>query len=204
MDKKTKIIEPFPNLQVSIIVQDMEKAKKIFEGLLVLQYRSGNRKAFTLLVKRYNSKMCNQAYWFTRDKDIAKDIVQDSWGVILKNLPHLKNPNSFGSWAMRIVTRRGIDYVNKIHRDRQKLQDYFYTPKEDNDPDHGESDLSKIYGAIKGLPQDQQIVLRLFYLEDYSLREISQILEKSEGTVKSRLYHAREKLKTILKNGNHE
>ena len=177
----------------------MQKAKKIFEGLLVLQYRSGNRKAITLLVKRYNSKMCNHAYWFTYNKDIAKDIVQDSWGVILKKLPHLKNPNSFGSWAMQIVTRKAIDCVNKNHRDRQKLQDYFYTPKEDNDPDQRESDLSKMYDAIKALPQDQQIVLRLFYLEDYSLREISEILDKSEGTVKSRLYHAREKLKTNLK-----
>ncbi|MGB5359929.1 MAG: RNA polymerase sigma factor, partial [Eudoraea sp.] len=61
----------------------MGNAKKIFEGLLVLQYRSGNKTAFSLLVKRYNLKMCNHAYWFTYDKDIAKDIVQDSWGIIL-------------------------------------------------------------------------------------------------------------------------
>ncbi|MGB5782052.1 MAG: sigma-70 family RNA polymerase sigma factor, partial [Eudoraea sp.] len=77
-------------------------------------------------------------------------------------------------------------------------------PKVDNDLDHKESDLVKIYTAIKGLPRDQQVVLRLFYLEEYSLREISEILNKSEGTVKSRLYHAREKLKIILKNRNHE
>ena len=182
----------------------MKNAKKIFEGLLVLQYLSGSKKAFSLLVKRYNSKMCNHAYWFIYDKDIAKDIVQDSWGIIIKKLPYLKKPNSFGSWAMQIVTRKSIDYLNKNNRDREKLKDYYNEPKVDNDLDHKESDLIKVHEAIKGLPQDQQVVLRLFYLEEYSLKEISEILDKSEGTVKSRLYHAREKLKTILKNRNHD
>lgn len=183
---------------------DMGNAKKIFEGLLVLQYRSGNKKAFSLLVSRYNSKMYNHAYWFTYDKDIAKDIVQDSWGVIIKKLPFLKNPDSFGSWAMQIVTRKSIDYLNKNNRNREKLREYYNQPKAANESDNKETDLLKVYGAINRLPQDQQIVLRLFYLEEYSLREISEIIEKSEGTVKSRLYHAREKLKTILKNRNHE
>ena len=105
---------------------------------------------------------------------------------------------------MQIVTRKSIDYLNKNNRDREKLKDYYNEPKVDNDLDHKESDLIKVHEAIKGLPQDQQVVLRLFYLEEYSLKEISEILDKSEGTVKSRLYHAREKLKTILKNRNHD
>ncbi|WP_297691748.1 RNA polymerase sigma factor [uncultured Eudoraea sp.] len=180
----------------------MGNARKIFEGLLVLQYRSGNKKAFSLLVNRYNSKMCSHAYWLTYDKDIAKDIVQDSWRTILKKLPSLKNPNNFGSWAMRIVTRKSIDYLNKNNRDREKLREYYNRPMSDSAFENKEADLVKVYTAIKKLPQDQQVVLRLFYLEEYSLREISEILEKSEGTIKSRLYHAREKLKTILKNRN--
>jgi len=182
----------------------MGNAKKIFEGLLVLQYLSGNKKAISLLVKRYNSKMCTHAYWLTYDKDLAKDIVQDSWGIIIKKLPYLKKPNSFGSWALQIVTRKSFDHLKKNSRVREKLKDYYNEPKVDNDLDHKESDLIKVYEAIKGLPQDQQIVLRLFYLEEYSLKEISEILDKSKGTVKSRLFHAREKLKTILKNRTHE
>ncbi|MGB5376604.1 RNA polymerase sigma factor [Muriicola sp.] len=182
----------------------MGNAKKIFEGLLVLQYRLGNKKAFSLLVKRYNVKMYNHAYWFTYNKEIAKDIVQDSWGLIIRKLPNLKEPDSFGSWAMQIVTRKSIDYLNKNKRDREKLKEYYKEPKVDFNSDQQESDLVKIYTAIKDLPTDQQVVLRLFYLEEYSLKEISEIIDKSEGTVKSRLYHAREKLKTILKNSNHE
>ena len=53
--------------------------------------------------------------------------------------------------------------------------------------------------AIKNLPQNQQIILRLFYLEECSINEISSILKISKGTVKSRLFYAREKLKSIFK-----
>ena len=58
--------------------------------------------------------------------------------------------------------------------------------------------------AIKTLPAHQQMVIRLFYAEDYSLKDISNTLNISEGTAKSRLYHAREKLKLILKNRTNE
>jgi len=153
-------------------------------------------------VNRYNLKMCNHAYWLIYDKDVAKDIVQDSWGIIIKKLPYLKKPNSFGSWAMQIVIRKSMDYLNKNNKDREKLREYYNQPRADSALDHKEADLVKVYEAIKQLPHDQQVVLRLFYLEEYSLREISEILEKSEGTIKSRLFHAREKLKTILKNRN--
>ena len=93
---------------------------------------------------------------------------------------------------MRIVTRKSYDYLNKNQRDRHKLKEYHKEPKVDIDTEHKESDLAKVYKAIKDLSQDQQVVLRLFYLEEYSLKEIGRILDKSEGTVKSRLYHARE------------
>ncbi len=59
--------------------------------------------------------------------------------------------------------------------------------------------LQKLQLMIRVLPKDQQVVLRLFYTEEYSLKEISEILEISVGAVKSRLFHARERLKISLK-----
>ena len=57
---------------------------------------------------------------------------------------------------------------------------------------------------INNLPIKQKQVVRLFYLEELSLKQISEILNISIGTAKSRLFHAREKLKTILKHRNYE
>lgn len=62
----------------------------------------------------------------------------------------------------------------------------------------------KIIQGIRLLPIEQQEVIKLFYTEEYSLKEIAEILRIKHGTVKSRLFHAREKLKTILKTHNYE
>ncbi|MGA1227121.1 MAG: RNA polymerase sigma factor [Tamlana sp.] len=58
--------------------------------------------------------------------------------------------------------------------------------------------------AIKKLPEHQQVVIKLFYVEDYSLKQISDILKISIVTAKSRLFQAREKLKETLKYRNYE
>ena len=177
----------------------MGDTKKIFDALLVLQHQTGNKKAFPLLVNRYHVKMCRHAFWYTHDLSISQDIAQESWSVILKKIGNLKDPNSFGSWAMRIVTRKSLDYLNKNNRERLVLKDLYQNKTEDNPEDNRASQLAQLKVAITTLPEDHRQVLHLFYIEEYSLKEIGEILEIATGTVKSRLYHAREKLKTILK-----
>ncbi|MBN4057928.1 RNA polymerase sigma factor [Olleya sp. AH-315-K02] len=182
------------------------KSKDTIDGWLVLQYQSGNDKALPLLVKRWHKKFCSKAFWITKDKDVSKDIAQESWKTILSKIHNLNDPNSFGSWALTIVYRKSIDLMksNKIKMD--KLNQYQYeqesiikTKEVDN------VDLKKaLLEAIKSLSEQHQMVINLFYVEDYSLQQISEILDISVGTAKSRLFHAREKLKTIIKNMNHE
>ncbi|MCW5516504.1 RNA polymerase sigma factor [Muriicola sp. Z0-33] len=181
----------------------MGDTKKIFDALLILQYQSGNKKALSILVNRHHPRLCKHAYWYTHDMDAARDIVQDSWSVILKKIGTLRDPNVFGSWSMRIVTRKSLDYLNKNKRERDKLKSITRDTNEDN-LDNRASDLERLKVVMKTLPQDHRQVLRLFYTEEYSLKEISDILGIATGTVKSRLFHAREKLKTILKNRNYE
>jgi len=172
---------------------------KIFDGLLILQYRSGNTKALNLLVKKYHVRLCRPSYWYTRDIDASKDVVQDCWSKMIYKLDSLKDPNLFGSWAFRIVTRKSLDYAKKRKRELDKLVEHqslgFYANLEEGK----EQEIGKLRKAMRDLSKEQRMVLRLFYTEDYSLKEISEILQISVGTVKSRLFHAREKLKIILK-----
>ncbi|MEL6812608.1 MAG: sigma-70 family RNA polymerase sigma factor [Bacteroidota bacterium] len=185
----------------------MTQPNKILDGLLVLELRSGNKRAAALLVKKWHIKFCNQAYWYVRDREIAKDVAQDSWGIIFRKIGKLKDPNSFGSWAMKIVTRSAIDKIRSSQRELQKLKLHYDTsnsiPAGDPPLDHREN-IDLLLSAITELPQKQQLVLRLFYLEEFSITQISEVLEVSPGTVKSRLFTAREHLKTILKNRNYE
>ena len=173
---------------------------KIFDGLLVLRYREGTKNAINVLVGKYHNKLCKHSYGYTKDIDASRDIVQDCWTKILGKLDSLQDPNLFSSWAFRIVTRKSLDYVNRRKRELGKLQEFqnlkpFDEIKEGNQQD----EIEKLLGAIKNLTCDQQQVLRLFYTENYSLHEISEILNIAVGTVKSRLFHAREQLKTIIK-----
>lgn len=177
----------------------MSDPSKVFDGLLVLQYRSGTKKALSILVNRYHAKLCRHSYWYTHDIEASKDIVQDCWGIVIKKMDGLKEPNLFSSWAFRIVTRRSLDFVAKRKRELEKLRDSYVSATIETNEEDVEGAIKKLQDGIQKLSEEQQIVLRLFYIEKYSLKEISGILEISTGTVKSRLFHAREKLKTILK-----
>ena len=183
----------------------MKGSKKIFDGLLVLEYQNGNRDALNILVKRYQQDFYRFAIWYTRDVELAQDIVQDGWTTIIRKLHTLKNPDRFKSWALRIIIRKSQDQLSAIARNRKFKSNY----AQDNQPeltseDENPEKLIQMRQAINKLSIDQQMVIRLFYNEGHSLKEISTMLDISDGTVKSRLYHAREKLKSIIIKGNHE
>ncbi|WP_420601070.1 RNA polymerase sigma factor [Flagellimonas sp.] len=177
----------------------MKTTEKAFDGLVVLEYQTGNKNSFPLLVKRHHLRLCKHSYRYTMDIEASKDIVQDSWKTIINKLHTLKDPNSFGSWATKIVTRKSLDYLNNVKRNRKRAENYYEETKVDDVEDNRGSDVQKLLLAIKELPENQQMVLKLFYVEEYSMKEIGNFLGISVGTTKSRLFHAREKLKTILK-----
>ncbi len=175
-------------------------SQKVFDALLVLRHQAGDKKAMTLLVKRHHKRLCKHSYWYTKDMDVAQDIVQDSWGVILKKIGGLKDANAFGSWSMRIVTRKTLNFLQRNKHVALQAAQLMAVVEEAPEVTKQTSAIKRLGAAIQKLPKDHQAVLRLFYTEGYSLKEISLILGISVGTVKSRLFHAREKLKTVLKN----
>jgi len=180
----------------------MEKINKIYDGLLLLQYKGGDAKAMETLIKRYHGQLCRHAFWYTRDMDLAKDVVQDSWHKALGSINKLKDPNRFSSWMTTIVTRRALDILDELRKERvqkdrirQTLEAQNHESIDKNSPEM----LERLKSGIKHLSKDHQVVLRLFYLQQFNMKEISEILEISSGTAKSRLFYAREKLKTYLK-----
>lgn len=178
---------------------------KTNDSLLVIQYQSGNVKALNILVKTWHQSFCNKAYWLVKDADVAKDIAQDSWGVIIKKIDTLKNPESFGSWASRIVYTKSLDWLKNNKRKRENLETLKHEQEIFESEEHNSEEIKiKLLQTIKTLSENQQMVIKLFYVQDYSLKEISDILNISVGTAKSRLFHAREKLKQLIKYRNYE
>ncbi|XMO85753.1 RNA polymerase sigma factor [Algibacter sp. AS12] len=176
------------------------KKKKTNDGVLVQQFQLGNNMALTKLVKRWHKTFCEKAYWLVKDADVAKDIAQETWNVIIAKIDQLKTPDSFGGWALRIVYTKSLNWIKTNKRlipiTEESMVKQVAFVEESDTKEAVKVELLKI---IQKLPERQQVVIRLFYLQEYSLREISELLNVSEGTVKSRLFHAREKLKQILK-----
>lgn len=183
------------------IIGRMENPNKILDSLLVLSYQSGDKKALTLLFKRWNKRLCVQAFRYTDDWELAKDLTQDTWRTVITKIHSLRDTNSFGSWVMTIVSRKALDSI-KI---RKKLtleideKHWINSAVEGSESDTREQQIQLVLKALAVLPVDQRIVLKLFYLEEYSLKEISTITKVSLNTVKTRLFRAREKMKSKLK-----
>jgi len=172
----------------------------ILTELLVINCQGGDTKALNLLAKKWHPKLLRQAYHLTRDKEAALDVVQESWQGIIKGIKKLKDPAVFPAWAYRIVRYKSSDWIRKLQRNR-KLNEVEKNEIKEDEPesDDTEDKLNILGRALKKLPNEQRVILDLFYLEKQSVKAISVILGLPAGTVKSRLFYAREHLKKIFK-----
>lgn len=185
----------------------MKKESNISDASLVEAYQKGNQKVLPVLVKRWHISFCKIAFFYVKDRDIAKDIAQESWVVIIHKIQHLQDPEKCKSWATSIVNRKAIDWLRSSNRERKKLQTVFdESPKIqlENNEENNLKVKKRLILAINELSIHQQQVIKLFYGQNYSLKEIAEIMNTTVGNSKSRLFHAREKLKTILKNTYNE
>ncbi len=180
----------------------MERSRsRIFDEYLVASAKAGDRKAFTRLAESWQKRLLAHAWRLTGDAEMAMDVVQDGWADIVHGLPRLKDPRVFPAWAFRIISRRAADAIGRAQRKRRIEAAYAAEPDAiENSANAMEfkADNSPLHQAISELPAKQRIVIGLFYLEDFSVTEIAVALSLPVGTVKTRLMHARQKLRTSL------
>ena len=177
----------------------MDKRQNPTDRFLIQQYRDGKTSVLPVLVKRYHKVFCEKAYWVTKDKEIAKDVAQETWVIILNKLDQLENVDSFKSWAFRIIYTKSIDAVKRRNKEKKNLESNIAEPHTQLSEDESKLVQKALLKAIRQLPKEKQDIIRLFYREEYSIIEISAFLKIPVGTVKSRLFKAREKLKSLLK-----
>lgn len=179
----------------------MNKRQNPTDRILIGQYQDGNNSVLPILVKRYHKMFCEKAYWITKDKEIAKDVAQECWIIIMNKLHTLENLDSFKSWAFRIIYTKAIDAVKHRKRESESVESSRIIESVTQSSEDASNHIHiSILKAIRELPKQKQDIIRLFYADEYSIIEISAFLKIPIGTVKSRLFKAREKLKIILKN----
>ncbi len=179
---------------------------RIFDEYLVASARAGDRAALARLVSNWQPKLLAHAYRLTGDPEQARDVAQDGWADIIKGLPRLKDTKVFPAWAYRIVTRRAADNIRRNMRKRRTEAAYAAEPAR-VDLSHSKmevgADKTPLGRAIAALPPPQRAAIALFYIEDFTVAEISVALEVPAGTIKTRLMHARTKLRATLEGDHH-
>ncbi|MEP1095420.1 MAG: sigma-70 family RNA polymerase sigma factor [Cyclobacteriaceae bacterium] len=180
----------------------MRTSDHIIDEWLVISCQQGDRKALELLVKRWDPRIQRRVYFTTQDVSASKDIAQDTWITIIKKLRSLKDPGAFEWWSLRIATTKSIDWIraNQLSRKRDDARRMAQEDFMETDTAPSDEIIGSLRAAIQELPQGQKQVVRMFYQENLNILNIARILDLPTGTIKSRLFQARERLKKILKN----
>lgn len=169
-----------------------KRSDKVLDEWLVLRAQDGDKRSLALLVNRWHKKLVAYAFRKTNDIEVAKDLVQDSWQAIVKQVYLLQNPAKFRVWAYRIVNNKSVSWI----RDKQKERKMNYEIEQEQVVlESTEMDFGPVRRAVQQLPDKERTILTLFYQNDYTIKEIAEILSINEGTVKSRLFYARRKVK---------
>lgn len=175
--------------------------KRVFEEYLVVSAQAGDRQAFERLATHWQPALMRHACRLTGDQDMAADTLQDAWLDIVRGLPRLKDAAAFPAWAYRIVTRKCANSIRKVQRVRRTKEAYAAQPApadEGQARTEARADLAAVSDAIAALPPEQRSAIALYHLEDMSVAEIAIALSIPAGTVKTRLMHARRKIRAAL------
>jgi len=174
----------------------------IADELLVLRCQDGDAEALKALIARWQPRLMRFAWRLTAEREAASDAVQDAWLAIVRGLRRLDDPARFRTWAYRIVRNRCVDFLRRRAVRRSKPQEPGdQAPRLDEkflkNADPG-GEVDALRAALRMLSDDDRAVLVLRYLDGMGVAEIARVLDVPAGTVKSRLHHARNRLKQVL------
>ena len=173
------------------------RSGEAFDELLVVMVLAGERRAAERLAARWYPRLLRTARRLLQDEEQAKVAVQEAWIAILRGIAGLKDPTRFAPWAFGILRRKCVDRIRTARARRGRaggppVEELAAAPE-------GIDDRLAILQAFARLPRDQRLAAHLHYVEGLSLGEIAAVADVPEGTVKSRLFHARRRLKAVLK-----
>jgi RNA polymerase sigma-70 factor (ECF subfamily) len=186
---------------------------------LIRETLAGKEHAFAELVRRYERRVAvtiRSVVGELSQEDLA-DIAQDIFLLAFKGLPSFRGEAQFGTWLTRIALRHCYR-ESKRRRKKRSIFQYFESRQDDNEtpetriPGTSKTDAgimagerhSEVIAALQELPEEFRTVLVLRVIEEMPVEEVAESLGISTGTVKSRLYRAKEKMRELLANSELE
>jgi len=173
---------------------------------LVMQAREGNAQAFNQLVRLYQDGIFRMVFYRTRSRSDTEDITQDVFLKAYRSLSGLRDVDRFRSWLTRIAVNKVRDHYRKkrvmgLFKD---ISDDDLETRTEGGPGENQDAVDRLMrqefwrnvgSMIKKLSPMEQEVFLLRFFDQHNIREIAEILRKSESTVKTHLYRSLEKFK---------
>jgi RNA polymerase sigma-70 factor (ECF subfamily) len=167
---------------------------------LIQRFIEGDESTFRTLVQRHKDKIRNIIYLTLNSSDSVDDIAQDVLITIYKNLKSFRFQSQFSTWLYRITVNKCKDHLRKV-----RIRSIFIPIMDGEEdpvyiPSMEHKDISEIVNqAISKLPEKLRLPLLLKDIEGLSYQEIAETVNCEIGTVKSRIFRAREGLRELLK-----
>ncbi|MGQ0589218.1 MAG: RNA polymerase sigma factor [Sphingosinicella sp.] len=174
------------------------KVSRLLDEYLLVSARAGDRRAFEALARRWQKKLLAHARRLLGDAEGARDAVQEGWLEIVRGLPRLRDERAFPAWAYRIVTRRCAKAIGAAVRGRNVAAELEAEAGAEAPVQESAHDHDRLRAAIRALSEEQRAAIALFHFEELSVAEVAVALDVPAGTVKTRLMHARRKLRAAL------
>lgn len=177
---------------------------------LVSYIIKGKTELFSVIVDRYQSKVFSTAWNYTHDHEEARDLTQEIFIKLYNNLGSYKSKASFSTWLYRIAVNRCIDWTRKkklptvstIYDGNDEETDIYDTIADSGGgPEETLINLENrayIRKVVEELPEIYKTVIILYYFEDFSPQEISDITDIPKRTIETRLYRGKNLLKLRL------
>ncbi len=189
----------------------MEQTAKDADQLLVERVQQGDKRAFDLLVLKYQHKIIAVVHRYVRDSADVNDVVQEAFIKAYRALANFRGDSAFYTWMYRIAINTAKNHlISKGRRPPSSDVDVddaeYYNGNENlHDVDTPENNLFRdelqtaVQNIMRNLPEDLRTAITLRELDGLSYEEIADIMECPVGTVRSRIFRAREAIDKVVK-----
>ncbi|MCB1568656.1 MAG: RNA polymerase sigma factor RpoE [Pseudomonadales bacterium] len=180
------------------------KPQKETDRQLVERVKRGDKRAFDLLVLKYQHKIVGLVSRYLRDQDEVVDVTQEAFIKAYRALPRFRGDSAFYTWLYRIAINTAKNHlVSKSRRppdtdldiDEGEFQDSSAVLRDIENPENRlatDQLEAAVFGAIEDLPEELKVAVTLREFEGLSYEEIAEVMECPVGTVRSRIFRARE------------
>ena len=169
-------------------------------GKIVLRCQAGERAAFEELFEMYQPRLKYYIRRLDGDSNVD-DILQDIWLAVFKKIHKLKDARSFAVWLYRIARNKVYDRFRRKDRFVQLPEDEIPVSGSD-EPTFDASDAERLHRALNTLKLYHREVLTLCFIEQMSYQSIADVIDCSIGTVRSRIFYAKQSLRTEMERQN--